>query len=69
MGTDTVQTTYSRTTYTVAEVAKLLKVSRWQVQRMIHRGELGHLRVGRYLRVTQAQLDSFLEGGQDKETA
>ncbi len=46
---------------TVAEVAKLMRLSKMSVYRLIHNGELEAVRFGRSFRVTQGAVDTFLK--------
>lgn len=46
---------------TVAEVAELFRVSSMTVYRLIRSGELPAVRVGRSYRVTQQDLQAYLE--------
>jgi len=48
---------------TVAEVADVLRVSTMTVYRLIQRGELDALRVGRSYRIRSGALDHYLSGG------
>jgi excisionase family DNA binding protein len=43
------------------EVAQLLGVSSFTVRRLISRGDLPHLKIGRLIRVDSADLDAFTE--------
>ncbi len=54
---------------TVAEVAKLARVSRMTVYRMVHAGELPAIRVGKSYRVPQGAVDDLLSGGAEDFTA
>jgi excisionase family DNA binding protein len=45
---------------TVAEVAELMRLSRMTVYRLVNRGELPAVRVGRSFRVPQDALDAYL---------
>lgn len=47
--------------YTVAEVADLLRVSERSVRREIVRGHLGCVRIGRAVRITEEQLRHYIE--------
>lgn len=49
--------------YRVVEVAERLRVSRWWVLRRIQDGQIPAYRIGREWRITQATLDSLLDGG------
>lgn len=49
---------------TVPEVAKILRVSKMTVYRMVHHGELDSIRVGRSFRVKSAGLDAYIASGQ-----
>lgn len=46
---------------TVAEVATVMRVSRMTVYRLIRRGQLKAIRVGRNYRVREADLNEYLE--------
>lgn len=46
---------------TVAEVASIMRVSRMTVYRLIRRGQLKAIRVGRNYRVTEEDLKAYLE--------
>ena len=46
---------------TVAEVASVMRVSRMTVYRLIRRGQLKAIRVGRNYRVRETDLNSYLE--------
>jgi excisionase family DNA binding protein len=50
-------------TYSVDEVAALLKVNRNTLYQMIRRGAFPCCRFGRKVRVSKAQLDAFLGQG------
>ncbi len=45
---------------TVAEVAKIMRVSKMTVYRMVHAGELPAIRVGRSFRVPEDAVDTYL---------
>ena len=45
---------------TVDETARLFRVSRMTVYRMVRRGELDHVRVGRTVRVSRAHVKKIL---------
>lgn len=47
---------------TVAEVARVLRVSRMTVYRLVHAGELASVRVGRSFRVPQRAVHDYLGG-------
>jgi excisionase family DNA binding protein len=47
--------------YDTEELAEILGVHRRTVQRLIVSGELGAIRVGRRLRVTEEQLKAFIQ--------
>jgi excisionase family DNA binding protein len=51
----------TRHTYSPREVAAALGVHRSTVQRMCHRGELEHLRVGDRILIPAAELDALLK--------
>jgi excisionase family DNA binding protein len=46
---------------TVAEVAQVMRVSRMTVYRLIRRGQLKAIRVGRNYRVRENDLNAYLE--------
>ena len=46
---------------TVAEVAEVMRVSRMTVYRLIRRGDLQAVRVGRNYRVRESDLSSYLD--------
>ena len=46
---------------TVAEVAKLMRVSKMTVYRLVHAGELPAARVGRSFRVAEKDVHEYLE--------
>lgn len=48
---------------TVAEVAALLKVSTMTVYRLAEAGDLGSIRVGRSVRITERSVAHYLAGG------
>ena len=53
------------TLLTVAEVAERLRVSTMTVYRLIQRGELAALRIGRSYRIEPSALDAYLSAGSD----
>jgi excisionase family DNA binding protein len=46
--------------YTIAEAARLLKVSKDTIRRMIKEGELESFRVGRQIRIRKDVLDKLM---------
>ncbi|CAB4910003.1 unannotated protein [freshwater metagenome] len=46
---------------TVAEVAKVMRVSKMTVYRLVHSGELPAVRVGRSFRVPETAVNDYLE--------
>lgn len=46
---------------TVAEVAKMMRVSKMTVYRLVHAGELPAARVGRSFRVAEGDVHTYLE--------
>lgn len=46
---------------TVAEVAQMMRVSKMTVYRLVHSGELPALRVGRSFRVTEDDVNAYLQ--------
>ncbi|MFY1634402.1 helix-turn-helix domain-containing protein [Solwaraspora sp. WMMB335] len=53
---------------TVAEVAKVMRVSKMTVYRLVHSGELSAVRVGRSFRVPEHAVHEYLRGA-FRETA
>jgi excisionase family DNA binding protein len=49
----------SENVLTVAEAAKRLKVARKTVYELVTRGELGHHRIGRAIRILPADIDAY----------
>jgi excisionase family DNA binding protein len=47
---------------TVAEVARIMRVSKMTVYRLVHSGELPAVRVGRSFRVPEKAVHDYLEG-------
>ncbi len=47
--------------YTVKQVAKQLQLSKAQVYAMVTKGEIRHLKIGRIIRLRQADLNRWLE--------
>jgi excisionase family DNA binding protein len=48
---------------TVAEVAKVMRVSKMTVYRLVHSGELASVRVGRSFRVPERAVHDYLHMG------
>ena len=46
---------------TVAEVAEVMRVSKMTVYRLVHSGELPAVRVGRSFRVTEEDVNQYLQ--------
>ncbi|GAA3435043.1 helix-turn-helix domain-containing protein [Kutzneria kofuensis] len=46
---------------TIAEVAKVMRVSKMTVYRLVHSGELPAVRVGKSFRVTETAVQDYLE--------
>lgn len=46
--------------FTTFEVAELLKLSRAQVFKLLHSGDLHSFRIGRQYRITESQLQDFV---------
>ncbi|QUQ70469.1 helix-turn-helix domain-containing protein [Kutzneria sp. CA-103260] len=46
---------------TIAEVAKVMRVSKMTVYRLVHSGELPAVRVGKSFRVTENAVQDYLE--------
>ena len=55
--------------YTVPEVAKKLKIAESTLYRHVKRGAFPAVKIGRYWRITQRQLDEYLHGEEEKEEA
>ncbi len=47
---------------TVAEVARIMRVSKMTVYRLVHSGELEAVRVGRSFRVPEEAVNQYLKG-------
>jgi excisionase family DNA binding protein len=56
-------------TFTVYEVAKLLKVHPVTVRNLMYQGVIEYVKVGRSVRVTQAELDRLLTARKRKMEA
>jgi excisionase family DNA binding protein len=54
--------------YSTDQVAQMLGVHRHTVQRLIRSGELGAIKVGRRLRITDEQLKAFVQRQQIQAT-
>jgi excisionase family DNA binding protein len=50
--------------YTIEEIAQILRVSTRKVRQMVEAGEIEHIMVGRQYRISEDQLQAFL----DKQT-
>lgn len=46
---------------TIAEVAAMMRVSKMTVYRLVHNGDLPALRVGRSFRVSEKDVDAYLQ--------
>jgi len=46
---------------TIAEVASMMRVSKMTVYRLVHNGELPAVRVGRSFRVTEKDVNEYLQ--------
>jgi len=46
---------------TIAEVAAMMRVSKMTVYRIVHSGELPAVRVGRSFRVTEKDVDEYIQ--------
>lgn len=55
--------------YKAEEIGAMLRVHPDYVRKMMREGQIGYVKIGRFHRVTQAQLDRFLEGEQHQESA
>lgn len=62
-GRDVSQGSPEQRLLTVAEVADMLRVSNMTVYRLIKRGELTAIRVGKNYRIRQQALDDYLDQG------
>lgn len=49
-------------TYTVKQVSEVLQVAPITVYRLISRGEIDTVRIGRSVRITQSELDRLMGG-------
>lgn len=55
-----------RVLYSVDQAATLLTISRAQLYRLIDKGELESVQIGRSRRISQDQLDRFVKGLEQK---
>ena len=53
--------------YTPLEVAEYLGLSRKTIYRYLETGDLKAKKIGREYRITQSQLQEFINGGQEDE--
>lgn len=56
-------------TYTLEEVASILKVTRRTIYNYIKNGDLKAVKMGKYWRVSEANLQDFIEHGTNKKKA
>ena len=54
-------------TYTLEEVSNILKVTRRTIYNYIKNGDLKAVKIGKYWRVSEANLQDFIEHGTKKE--
>lgn len=47
--------------YTIAEVAEILRLSKWTVYRLVERRELAHVKFGRRVLFTKRGIQEFIE--------
>ncbi len=60
----------TRRAYTMSEAAIVLGVSRSTLHRQIQAGQIPHIRIGRNIRISHAQLNRVLEDeGKEEEAA
>lgn len=45
--------------YTIKEFAERLNISEKQARRIVESGEVGHLRIGRLIRITDSQIIAY----------
>ncbi|KPM46594.1 helix-turn-helix domain-containing protein [Jiulongibacter sediminis] len=57
----TSETPLNKEYLSMSEVAALLGVSRWTINRMLHRGQLNMKQVGRKKIIPRSQLDAFFQ--------
>ena len=55
------------TIYTVSEVAKALKISRSKIYLLIQRKEIPHLKIGRNVRITESQLQEWIQNNREEK--
>ena len=55
-------------TYTPEEVAEILKVTRRTIYNYIKSGDLKAVKMGKYWRVSEANLQDFIEHGTNKKS-
>lgn len=56
--------TVERRLLTVAEVADVLRVSTMTVYRLIKNGEIAAIRVGKSYRISESELQAYLDSGE-----
>lgn len=56
-------------TYTVEEVAKILRIGRSAAYEAVNRGQIPHIRVGRFIRISEDQLQQLLGRREEAKTA
>lgn len=61
MQTSTAETMQTATVLTVAQVAKILQISKTHAYAIVHRRGFPSIRVGRCLRIPRTALDAWLE--------
>ena len=47
--------------YTVPEVAELLKISQSKMYRLVQRGSIPHVKIGRNVRISESDLKDWLQ--------
>ena len=55
-------------TYTLEEVANILKVTRRTIYNYIKNGDLKAVKMGKYLRISGTNLQDFIEHGTNKKS-
>ena len=51
----------SEKVYTTHEVCTYLQISKGQVFKLLHNGELKYFRIGRSIRITESALNEFIQ--------
>jgi excisionase family DNA binding protein len=53
--------------YSIEEAARLLRVNPMTIRRLIKKGEIRAQKVGKQYRIPRAEIDKFMDGGQQEK--